>query len=622
MILNDGLLMRTPAYQPLESPLNYVLRLSEANGYHTPTIIMELAASGEDWRAFAKWDYAHLNKLLPACRHTPPSFVYRRSTSTRQCDLSLLGHPILSRHLNALHAGVCPKCVEELGFAPAWWDLRYAVACPTHRRVFIFRCPGCGRRLYVFRRGLLTCSCGATLNAEIDEQPSVALLWLMDLLKHKTESRVLDIGSDTPRTRPLRPEEASLATLCTIIESIGRAEHRMTSGTVTRSVESQRSCLPTVAAFLYDWPNGVFPFCARWHQHKPVRREECRDLRVVFPWAFQGLFANRHERRRDTLFVIDAVLQYVSSELPGWAIGFRAHDLQQLSQDERAYCGTARAAELSGVPRYTITRMIRRKRIPYRVSYHGTRPAYEIKTEVARKLRIAYEPALLFRDGSRYLGVTHNVYRDLRHAGVIEKRRETMMPESIAIRDLEDFKRRVIGQARMTASREGLESLDQLRLKKCPRGAMVKILKHILQGSIRSSYIGRVPKRINDLLVRPADVAPIIARFAPKRLPTMRELQARHDLSCSEARTLVRCLSNTPDSAKKISLATINVAKLDEFMSRYRGLSNYARSHHVGYRAALSYLLHADAEMLQMPVVNRRGRFVYFVQRQGSCPIP
>lgn len=456
------------------------------------------------------------------------------------------------------------------------------------------------------------------MNAEVDEQPSAALLWLMDLLKHKTESRTLDTGSDTPPTRPLRPEEASLTTLCTIIEAIGRAEYQMTSGTVTRSAESQRSCLPTVAAFLYDWPNGVFPFCARWHQHKPVRREECRDLRVVFPWAFQGLFANRHERRRDTLFVIDAVLQYVSSELPGWAVDFRARDLQQLSQVERAYCGITRAAEISGIPRYTITRMIRRKRIPCRISHHGTRPVYEIKTDVARKLRITYEAALLFRDGSRYLGVTHNIYRDLRHAGVLEKRHETVMPEGIAVCDLEDFKQRVFAHARKVTSSDGLKSLDQLRLARCPREAMIRILKGILRDSIMPSYTGVRPKRINDLLVRAGDVAPIIATFSSKPPTTLAELQAHYQLSGAEMRTLARYLSDVPDYATRVPPGAVDRAKLDDFMGRYGGLVAYAKRHGVNYLAALGRLRRVKTELLTLPVAKHSGRFVYFVPRHND----
>jgi hypothetical protein len=454
---------------------------------------------------------------------------------------------------------------------------------------------------------------------DIDGQPSAALLWLMDLLRHKVESPAPDAGSNAESARPLRPEEASLSALCTIMEGVGRAEHRMADDSAPRNAESQRRYLPSIASFLHDWPHGVAPFCARWHDYKrATRHNDDHDLRATFGWAFQGLFKGRHKKRRDTLFVIDAVLQYVSAAIPGRAVDFRATDLRQLPQEMRAYCGLAKAAELSGLPRYTITRMIRRKRIAYRVSHRGTRPMYELETAIARKLRISYQPALLYRQGSRHLGVTHGLFRDLRRTGVLMKRHETVMPQAIAICDLDDFKQRMFKQARRVARVEGLESLDQLRLSKCPRAAMIEILKGILRGAIRPSYAGTVPQRINDLFVHPRQVGPIIARFAPKRPPTLQDLQTRYDLGGAEIRTLVRYLSGTPDSISKIPPNTIDVAKLREFMVRSCGLKAYARSQQVGYRAALSRLRHAGTEILQIPAARRQGRFVYFIPRQDG----
>lgn len=243
---------------------------------------------------------------------------------------------------------------------------------------------------------------------------------------------------------------------------------------------------------------------------------------------------------------------------------------------------------------------------------------YEIETNIARKLRISYQPALLYRQASRRLGVTHNLFRDLRRTGVLKKQHETMMPQGIAVRDLDDFKQRVFAQARRVASTEGLESLDRLRLSKCPRAAMIEILRGILRGAIRPAYVGTAPQRINDLLVHPGEVEPIIAKFAPKRLPTLQELQTRYDLGGAEMRTLVRYLSGTPDSISRLPPNTIDVAKLRGFMVRYCGLKAYARSQQAGYRATLSRLRHAGTEMLQMPAAGGQGRFVYFVPRRGD----
>lgn len=613
----DGLLMRTPAYHPLESPLHYVLRLSEANGYYTPTVILHLAAPDEDWRVLAKWDCAHTNKVLPACRHTPPSFTYRWPSSTHRCDLSLLGKRILSRHLNAPRAGVCPECIRELGYAPAWWDLRYAIACPAHRHMLVYRCPTCDKRLLHLRRGLLTCSCGASLANTAMEEPSIESIWLMTLLKEKVEAP-LESSEDGSAQRPLRPEDADLDTLCTIIRSVGEAEHQMSGakGGAT-SPDSVPRWLPAVAVFLYDWPAGVHDFCARWQRYSASRSTK-RSLRSMFPWAFEGLFKSRHKRRDRTLFVIDAVLRYVSSELPGLAVDIRARDLRQLPQESHTYCGVTSAAERSSIPRHTVIRLIRRGDVQYRTARRGSRTVYEIKAETAENLRIDYHPALLYRESSKLLGVTHALFRDLRRSGTLKKQHRTMIPTAIAICDLEEFKRNILAKANEVANAAGLVSLDVLRVKKCPRSARVGIIKGVLAGTIQCFYTGVKLQRIRDILVRPEDVSSIVAAASALPPPTLAQLAVRYRLGYYEARTLARHLSGTPDASARIRPGALSEDQMDEFMARYESLTAYSQERGMSCLGALARLRRARTQLLVLPVPHCPGRHVYFVHRNAT----
>lgn len=621
MNLCDGLLMRTPAYHPLESPLHYILRLSESNGYTTPTVVMQLAAPGEDWRVLARWDCKHLNKVLPACRHTPSTFMYRWPSSDHRCDLSLLGKLILSRHLNAPRAGVCPECIRELGFAPAWWDIRYVIACPTHRRMLVYNCPACGKRVLHLRRGLLRCSCGASLATDATEEPSSELLWLMELLKQKAESAAADSRSDGTQ-RPLRAEDADLDTLCTIIRTVGHAEHRMSgAGGTSTSLESVRRWMPAIAAFLSDWPVGVAGFCAKWLDYPDARRSERPTTRSVFPWAFEGLFRSRHEPRHRILFVVEAVLQYASTKLPSLTIDVRASDLRNAPLDQRAYCGIKQTAALSGIPQHTLVRLIRRGRLPHRTSHRGCRARYEISTEVARNLRLGYRPALLHRQGSNYLGVTHRLYQDLRRSGILKKVHATMMPKAIALCDLDKFRRNVLAKARKTARDDGLQSLDSFRRKKCPRNVMVQILDRILLGSVPCFYSEAVPQRIDELLVRDADLASLIAEFSPRPPPTLPEFQARYHLSHAEVQTLARYLSGVHRPVRRVQPGTLDEAKLNEFMARYSGLGAYAQTQKVAYLTALRHLRQENIQLLKIPSAGKPGRFVYFVPHR-ECRQP
>lgn len=619
----DGLLMRTPAYYPLESPLHYILRLSEANGYITPRVVMQLATRNEDWRVLARWDYTRLNTLLPPSRHIPPIFGYRWSASTHICDLSLLGKHVLSRHLSAPSAGVCPECIRESGYASAWWDLKYAIACPIHSRMLVHSCPGCGQRLSHLRRGLLSCSCGASLEAESGQEPTADLSWLMALLKRKVEAPASEAPKPSAHERPLTPADLNLSTLCRIIEAIGRVEQEMLApGKPSRSFEARVNCLPGVASFLNAWPKGVEAFCSRWRDHAASHVGAQHSFRIDFAWAFQGLLKDPRLPRHQALFIADAILHSEMKRREGSPLDVRSDDLKQFVHANSSYCSLREAAKLSGVPQYTLARLARKKHLPCRMGDRGAgRSRYEINVDVARELKLNYHDTLTCRQASRLLGITHNLYFDLRHCGAIKKEHRTMMPAGIAICDLQAFKQRVLSKASKTPRYRHLQSLDELRRNRCPRKAMVEIVKSILNGSMACFFGPKEPRGIDELLVRMTDVRPIIAAHTPPAVATIDQFKIRYGLSYYEVRTLVGYLADSPVASTKMAPNLLDRAKFDQFMSRHEGLTAYARRRGVGYKAALNRLRQGDAKLLVIPVPRRVKQFVHFLQRdRGTEP--
>lgn len=612
----DGLLMRTPTYHPLESPLHYILRLSEANGYATPSVVMQLATRDDDWRVLARWDYTRLNAVLPPSRHVPPTFGYRWLASTHICDLSLLGKHVLSRHLSAPSAGVCPTCIRESGYASAWWDLKYAIACPIHGRMLVHSCPGCGRRLMHLRRGLLRCSCGASLEVESGQEPTADLLWLMTLLKHKAETPASEVPKPGGHERPLTPSDLDLSTLCRIVEAICRVEQEMrVPGKSPRSFEARVSCLPGVASFLNAWPQGVEAFCSRWRDHTASHAGAQRSFRADFAWAFQGLLKDPRLPRHQSLFVVDAILHCELKRRGGSPLDVRSDDLKQFVHANPSYCSLSDTAKLSGIPQYTLARLARKDRIPCRIGDHAGRPRYEIQVDVARDLKLDHHDTLTYRRASRLLGITHNLYLDLRHCGAIEKKHRTMMPTGIATRDLQAFKKRVLGKASKPPPDCDLQSLDDLRRGRCPRRAMVTIVESIIDGSIPCFCRSKAPRRIDELLVRMTDVQPIIGTHTPPAVATIDQFKARYDLSYYEVRTLVSFLADSLVARTKMQPDLLDRAKFDKFMSRHEGLTAYAQRRRVGYKAALHQLRQSHSKLLAIPVPRRDRKFVYFLRR-------
>lgn len=608
--------MRTPPYHPLESPLHYILRLSDANGYVTPSVVMQLAVRDEDWRVLARWDYTRLNAVLPPSRHVPPTFGYRWLASSHICDLSLLGKHLLSRHLSAPSAGICPACIRESGYASAWWDLKYAIACPTHTRMLVHNCPGCGRRLTHLRRGLLRCSCGASLEVESRQEPTADLLWLMALLKHKVEAPVSEAPKPGEHQRPLTPTDLNLSTLCRIIEAVGRVEREMrVPGKSSRSFEARVSCLPSIASFLNAWPQGVEAFCSRWRDHIASHAGAQRSFRADFAWVFQGLLKDPRLPRHQSLFVVDAVLHCEMKRREGSHLDVRSDDLKRFVHADSSHCSLIDAAKLSGIPQYTLARLARKERLPCRMSNRAGRPRYEILVDVARDLKLDYHDALTSRRASRLLGITHNLYSDLRHFGVIKKEHKTMMPAGIAICDLQAFKQRVLSKASRMPRDRHLQSLDELRRNRCPRKAMVEIVKSIANDSIPCFCGPKEPRGIGELLVRMPDVQPIIIAHTQAAPATINQFMARYSLSYYEVRTLVSYLADSPVGSAKMPPGLLDRTKFDQFMSRHEGLTAYAQRHGVGYKAALYQLRQDNAKLLVIPVPRRAKQFVYFLQR-------
>jgi len=231
------------------------------------------------------------------------------------------------------------------------------------------------------------------------------------------------------------------------------------------------------------------------------------SFRSEFSWAFESLFKNLGRQRREALFVPDAVLCNEIACRGGCAVDVRADDLREIARNDGPYCSLARASVLSGIPLHTLVRLARKGALPTRVKYLGERHRYEIPTEVARTLQLDYHPALQHREASKYLGVTHGLFRDLRRCGALKKNRTTMIPTAIAICDLAEFKQKVFDTASEPGTASNLVSFDALRRGRCPRDVIVRFLTEALAGSIPCYRAQPSSSRLDALLVRRSDVA-------------------------------------------------------------------------------------------------------------------
>lgn len=156
------LLVRTPAQQPGESPVGFILRASELNGYETPRRLFALAGAARDETFTVGLDMGKIAGLFG--RDADHFRGYRERGESDASRVHLNGHPLAARDFDLSAPKICPECVQEHGFIPAWTDLDLMDACPTHARTFLAACPACGEKLSWFRPAVLRCQCGAVLD--------------------------------------------------------------------------------------------------------------------------------------------------------------------------------------------------------------------------------------------------------------------------------------------------------------------------------------------------------------------------------------------------------------------------------------------------------------------------
>lgn len=161
------LLVRTPVQHPLESPAGYLLRVSEANGYGTPKSLLTFADMDRDEAFTTRFNTEKLAVVLGVRPNQLHGYQSRGSNVAAMP--ALCGLQVMHRDLVITCSRLCPQCIAELGFVPAWFDLSAVDACPTHMRSLVSVCMECKQCMGSLRPGLLTCRCRADLSGALGE---------------------------------------------------------------------------------------------------------------------------------------------------------------------------------------------------------------------------------------------------------------------------------------------------------------------------------------------------------------------------------------------------------------------------------------------------------------------
>ncbi len=163
---------------------------------------------------------------------------------------SVLGRPLeveLPRTSEVMNARCCPACIEELGHIEAHWALSHMIACPVHKYLAISSCSACCKPLRWYRRGLLECSCGATLSVDKTRSATEHELTLLDVIRRKALSQ--PVSRVVPEGFPVQYlTRMTVPQLLETVDALARCQG-------VEGGHDKRRSIFLAAKLLSDWPN-------------------------------------------------------------------------------------------------------------------------------------------------------------------------------------------------------------------------------------------------------------------------------------------------------------------------------------------------------------------------------
>ncbi len=135
-----------------ESPIGYVLRLSEENFYPNGAAVLKVLGI-KVWDAIALGSSGLYN--LARGKSTAPT-----------SDGTALRAAMWNAGFQPKYSKVCGACLRERSFCEAAWDLKLSLFCSKHWKVLFSHCPNCGMPISYARPSPRLCTCGRDFSQE------------------------------------------------------------------------------------------------------------------------------------------------------------------------------------------------------------------------------------------------------------------------------------------------------------------------------------------------------------------------------------------------------------------------------------------------------------------------
>lgn len=567
----------------------YYLRLSEVNGFDSPWQLFKRADMGaHEWRTrAAKTDkIAIIAKLR---KEHLDQIAYVSMGSARA--FRLLNHPIVSTDIEPERPKLCLECVREKRFIEAHWDLVYMIGCPEHSCWATTSCSACGNSLSIFRRGMLSCQCGARLQRLDKPEMPASVRSLLAIIR----ARVLDLlpfadfGAGLPVVDLHR---LTLRTLLRVTELTGRCQ-MMASGQEHKTAAAQ-TIVGAAAEVFSRWP-----FNFHLLLQALAGRSECpRGIREQFAPLYSALFQRSGPENPEALdFIREEFLRFVTHEWKGRRVDPRT--LQRVrAKVGRPYVSGFELAKRLGVDPRTVSRHAEKYPQGIQRGPHSTfvvsEECHSAKYQPRRKL-------IRIRQAASEIGLPVSVLRALRDSGDFEVKHQMPMQVGFCEGDLAAFKSRLF---ELVPSRpDSSKPEDAVDLGTCMKGSRYSVsekatlVRLVLHHSL--PVLGHKGESVKDLLLSSTALSDVIREDrATVHGPVMSGVKAAETIGCEfeVLRELVKAGIVTGEkTGKQWKVAELSVA---EFCDNYVSLAVLASELRTSSRRLIQFCWKENIPML------------------------
>lgn len=314
----DTRLLRSGKARTDESLIGYIIRLTEQNGYPSPTWIISRA---------------HLaSQITRSCSFVfsgPDYFRFLSSlTGVTISELALTayhnhlfsGLPTPPASMRLCYPKICPDCLSESPYCRRTWDLSAVTTCPKHKCLLMDECPNCKKHITWVRNRVCVCPC------EFDWRESTATS--VEVLETALTCRVYYlcglpsnesiINYQSPVTNlELHDFLLVLFFFAGLYQgmSVSTGKHLLTG----RNNRDIHTLLTNTHTIFDNWPKNFYQFL-RWRLEQerkvPLIRNRLKStLYLDFGKFYTGLYRVLTDRQFD--FIRDAFIDYLVEEWDG-----------------------------------------------------------------------------------------------------------------------------------------------------------------------------------------------------------------------------------------------------------------------------------------------------------------